>query len=205
MNAAWPWRFGFAGERSSHRDRYGRMTRTALNRLPLKDKETGDLTVVIETPQGSRNKYTYDPSCDAIRLRAVLAEGLAFPYDFGFFPSTLGDDGDPLDVLLLLDTAAPPGCVATARLIGVIEIEQKEKGNPWEQNDRFIAVATHAHTHSEIGKLTELRAHLLEEIETFFAHYAGMDGKKLRIQRRSGPQRALRRLKAGAKAFRRNR
>ena len=122
------------------------MARTPLNRLPLKDRETGDLTVVIETPCGNRNKYTYDPSCDAIRLRAVLAEGLAFPYDFGFFPSTLGDDGDPLDVLLLLDTDAPPGCVATARLIGVI-VEQKEKGGRWERNDRFVAVATHAHTH----------------------------------------------------------
>ena len=53
----------------------------------------------------------------------------------------------------LLDTAVPPGCVTTARLIGVIEIEQKEKGTSWEQNDRFIAVATHAHTHKEIGKL----------------------------------------------------
>ena len=181
------------------------MTATALNHLPLKDKETGDLTVVIETPRGSRNKYSYDPSCNAIRLGAVLAEGLAFPYDFGFFPSTLGDDGDPLDVLLLLDTAVPPGCVATARLIGVIEVAQKDKGTPWEQNDRFIAVATHAHTHGEISKLSELRDHLLEEIETFFTHYAGMDGKKLRIQRRSGPQRALRRLKAGVRAFRRKR
>jgi inorganic pyrophosphatase len=178
------------------------MTPTALNRLPLKDKETGDLTVVIETPRGSRNKYAYDPSCNSIRLGAVLAEGLAFPYDFGFFPSTLGDDGDPLDVLLLLDTAVPPGCVATARLIGVIEIEQKEKGGSWEQNDRFIAVATHAHTHREIRRLAELREHLLEEIETFFTHYAGMNGKKLRILRRGGPQRALRRLKAGVKAFR---
>ena len=82
-----------------------------LDRLPLVDEETGDLTVVLETPKASRNKYKYDAGRDVMRLGATLGEGLAFPYDFGFFPSTLGEDGDPLDVLLFLDTAVPPGCV----------------------------------------------------------------------------------------------
>ena len=66
-----------------------------LDRLPLVDEETGDYSVVLETPKGSRNKYKYDAECEAIRLGATLGEGLAFPYDFGFFPSTLGEDGDP--------------------------------------------------------------------------------------------------------------
>src|SRR5882762_6601294 len=95
-----------------------------LDRLPLVDKESGDFTVVLETPKGSRNKYRYDAKCQAIRLSATLGEGLAFPYDFGFFPSTRGEDGDPLDVLLLLDHPIPPGAVSTARLIGVIEVDQ---------------------------------------------------------------------------------
>ena len=99
--------------------------------------------------------------------------GLAFPYDFGFFPSTLGADGDPLDVLLFLDDAVPPGSVATARLIGVLEVEQKDQGEPWERNDRFFAVA----------------------------HPAGLNGKKLRMMRRSGPRRGRKLLKAGARAF----
>src|SRR6476646_1898876 len=105
------------------------MARSAptLDRLPLVDAETGDFTIVLETPKGSRNKYEYDAACHAIRLNATLGEGLAFPYHFGFFPSTVGEDGDPLDVLLFLDTAVPPGCVATARLIGVLEVEQKEQ------------------------------------------------------------------------------
>ena len=172
----------------------------ALDRLPLIDKETGDLTVVLETPRGSRNKYKYDPACDAIRLGAVLGEGLVFPYDFGFFPSTLGDDGDPLDVLLFLDTAVPPGCVATARLIGVLEVEQKEQGKPWRRNDRFLAVASHAHSHQALQRLDDLRAaHLLPGIESFFTHYAGLNGKTLRIVRRGGPRRALALLKAGAR------
>jgi len=85
----------------------------SLIELPLRDRETGDITVVVETPKGSHNKYKYDANCRALRLGAVLGEGLAFPYDFGFMPSTLGDDGDPLDVLLFLDHGVPPGCVAT--------------------------------------------------------------------------------------------
>jgi inorganic pyrophosphatase len=173
----------------------------ALHRLPLVDKDSGDLTVVVETPRGSRNKYKYDPEDDVIRLGATLAEGLAFPYDFGFFPSTRGEDGDPLDVLLFLDTAVPAGCVATARLIGVLEVEQKEKRRPWRRNDRFFAVATHAHDHQRLKHLDDLRPHLLAEIESFFTHYAGLNGKKLHVLRRGGPKRARKLLKAGGKAF----
>jgi inorganic pyrophosphatase len=172
-----------------------------LDRLPLVDKATGDFTVVVETPKGSRNKYKYDPACSALRLGAVLGEGLAFPHDFGFFPSTLGEDGDPLDVLLFLDSGVPPGCVAAARLIGVLEVEQKEKRKPWTRNDRFIAVGSHAHAHQRMRHIDDLRDHLLPEIEAFFSHYVGLDGKELRVVRRSGPRRARKLLKAGAKAF----
>src|SRR5215216_5034582 len=91
-----------------------------LDCLPLVDEDSGDLTVVVETPKGSRNKYKYDPAQGVMRLGATLGQGLAFPFDFGFFPSTRGEDGDPLDVLLFLETAVPPGCVATARVIGVL-------------------------------------------------------------------------------------
>src|SRR5882762_1900156 len=146
-----------------------------LDRLPLVDKESGDFTVVLETPKGSRNKYRYDALCQAIRLSATLGEGLAFPYDFGFFPSTVGEDGDPLDVLLFLDHAVPPGSVATARLIGVMEVRQKTKKEPWVRNDRFFAVATHAHAHEHLRSLADLRPHLLDELEAFFGHYAGLN------------------------------
>src|ERR1700757_4685700 len=67
------------------------------------DERTGELRVVIETPKGSRNKYDYDPDCDCLELATVLPEGMSFPYDFGFVPSTLGEDGEPLDVLVLMD------------------------------------------------------------------------------------------------------
>jgi hypothetical protein len=97
------------------------------------DAKTGDLRVVIETPKGSRNKYDYDPGCDCMELGTVLPEGMRFPYDFGFVPSTLGDDGDPLDILVLMDTPVIPGCVIRARPIGAIEAKQKAKGEDWQR------------------------------------------------------------------------
>jgi inorganic pyrophosphatase len=170
--------------------------------LPVRDRETGDLTVVVETPKGSHNKYKYDPHFRALRLGAVLAEGLAFPYDFGFIPSTLGDDSDPLDVLLFLDHGVPPGTVATARLIGVLEVRQRTRQErKWKRNDRFLAVATHAHGHQHLKTLADLRPHLMEEIESFFTHYAGLNGKQLEVLARKGPRRAERLVKAGARRF----
>ncbi len=174
---------------------------TTLDRLPLVDEDGGGYTVVIETPKGSRNKYKYDPKHGVMRLGASLAEGLAFPFDFGFFPSTRGDDGDPLDVLLLLDAGMLPGCVAAARLIGALEIEQKEKRKPWQRNDRFFAVAAHAHGDVAVQRLADLPEQFMTEVEAFFIHYAGLDGKQLRVVRRSGPKRARKLLKAGAKTF----
>jgi inorganic pyrophosphatase len=174
--------------------------------LPVRDRETGDITVVVETPKASRNKYKYDPECRALRLGSVLGEGLAFPYDFGFFPSTVGEDGDPLDVLLFLDHGVPPTTVVTARLIGVLEVRQRTEGEKkWKRNDRFFAVATHAHTHGHLKTLADLRPHLLDEVESFFTHYAGLNGKQLEVLARKGPRRAAKLLKTGARSFGRKR
>ena len=85
------------------------------------------LRVVIETPKGSRNKFAFDPDEHIFELKTVLPAGMTFPYDFGFVPSTKADDGDPVDVLVLMDEPAFPGCVLSCRPIGVIEGEQGDK------------------------------------------------------------------------------
>ena len=177
----------------------------SLSRLPTFDPKTKELTVVIETPKGSSNKYDYDDECAAFRLAAVMPEGTTFPFDFGFIPSTLGDDGDPLDVLVLLDAPVVVGCVLTARLIGAIEAEQREDDEKWERNDRLIAVATHAHTHQHIQSLNDLRPHMLEEVEGFFGHYNQMEGKQFRTVDRCGPKKAHRLVQRGIKALREKR
>jgi len=101
---------------------------TILSEIAPFEKKDDELRIVIETPKGSRNKYSYDPECDCMQLSTVLPEGMSFPYDFGFIPSTLGDDGDPLDVLILMDAPVVPGCIVRARLLGAIQAKQKEKG-----------------------------------------------------------------------------
>src|SRR5207248_11642367 len=90
----------------------------------LEPREGTLLNVVIETPRDCRNKYKYDEQYGLFKIRKVLPAGSAFPYDFGFIPNTLADDGDPLDVLLLMDEPAYPGCLIQARVLGLIEAEQ---------------------------------------------------------------------------------
>ena len=98
------------------------------SRLRPLDKEDKKLIrVVIETPKGSRNKYAFDPEEKVFELKKVLPAGMDFPYDFGFVPSTKADDGDPVDVLVLMDEPAFTGCVLICRIIGIIEGEQGDK------------------------------------------------------------------------------
>ena len=119
-----------------------------------------------------------------------MPKGSIFPYDFGIIPSTLGEDGDPLDVLVFMDDPAPVGYVLTVRLIGAIEAKQQEKYRDWERNDRLLAVATHAHTHTHIEDLDDLRPHLLDEVEEFFANYNHQRAKTFKPISRIGPKKA---------------
>jgi inorganic pyrophosphatase len=173
-----------------------------LSCLPAVDTQTDDITAVIETPKGSSNKFDYDPGCAAFRLAGVLPEGSTFPYDFGFIPSTLGDDGDPLDVLVILDNPAPVGCVLTVCLIGIIEARQREEGASWIRNDRLLAVATHAHTHAHLKNLDDLRPWLLDEIEIFVATYNKLKGKVFEPLDKFGPKKARKLVEHGMTAFR---
>ncbi len=162
--------------------------------------EGGDLNVIIETPKGSRNKYGFDEKLGVFRFKAVLPEGNSFPYDFGFIPSTLGSDGDPLDVLVMLDAPLEMGCLLAARPLGVIEAEQREKGGKAERNDRLLAVATRARTHGHLQKLEDLRPGVIDEIEAFFGQYNSLSGRDFRVIGRGGPDRARVLIEEGVKA-----
>src|SRR6201988_5536446 len=116
---------------------------SCLDPLVPQDKQL--LRVVIETPKGSRNKFAFNPDEHTFELKKVLPAGMAFPYDFGFVPSTKGDDGDPIDVLVLMDEPAFPGCMLKCRPIGVIEGEQRKKKSGKERNDRVVAIEQSNH------------------------------------------------------------
>jgi inorganic pyrophosphatase len=176
----------------------------AISDLPAVDKESGDLQVIIETPRNSRNKFRFDEESGLFELGSVLPAGAVFPYDFGFVPGTRADDGDPLDVLLLMDASAFPGCRVKARLIGVIEAEQTEDGKVG-RNDRLVAVARDAHDYRDLHSLKDVSANLLKELEHFFCSYNECRGRLFRLLGHRGPKRAEKVLKEAIKANRRRR
>jgi inorganic pyrophosphatase len=151
------------------------------------DKDEGNLvTVIIETPKGSRNKYAFDPEERIFALKKVLPAGMAFPYDFGFVPSTKGGDGDPLDVLVLMDEPAFPGCKLTCRIIGVIEGEQGNKKQT-ERNDRVIAIEDQNHSYAHVKRIDDLGKRFERELEEFFVNYHRLSGEQYRILALKGP------------------
>ncbi len=152
------------------------------------------ITVVIETPKGSRNKYAFDPDAKRFELRKVLPAGMAFPYDFGFVPSTQAEDGDPLDVLVLMDEPAFAGCVLKCHPIGVIEGEQKEQGQKRVRNDRIVAVHDCNHEYAHIMHIDDLGKPFVRELSDFFVNYHELSGTKYKVIGVKGPKEARRRI-----------
>lgn len=166
------------------------------------DKEATDLvTVIIETPKGSRNKYAFDPKERIFALKKVLPAGMAFPYDFGFVPSTKGGDGDPLDVLVLMDEPAFPGCKLTCRIIGVIEGEQGNK-HQTERNDRVVAIEDENHSYARVKRIDDLGKRFERELEEFFVNYHRLSGEQYRILALRGPAAGRRCVKRASKRSR---
>ncbi len=172
-----------------------------LEDLRALDPHTQTLNVIIESPKGSRNKFTYDPKRRLFMLGKVLPAGAIFPFDMGFLPSTLGQDGDPLDMLILMDEPAFPGCLIPARLIGVIEADQTERDGETMRNDRLIAVSAHSHTHSGVKSLLDLDDSYVRQVEHFFVSYNEIAGKKFQPKGRFGPERAQKLIDAGVRRF----
>ena len=151
------------------------------NPAKLKPTTKDDLLqVIIETPAGSRNKFAFDPDQSVFALKKVLPAGMVFPYDFGFLPQTLAPDGDPIDVLLLMDEPAYPGCLIASRLIGVIEGEQLD-GKKKIRNDRLVAVADTNRMYANVRKLDDLPGKWLDELQIFFVNYHNLEGKKYKL------------------------
>lgn len=162
--------------------------------------KSGALNVIIDTPQGSRNKFKYDPELGLFKLAHVLPVGAMFPFNFGYLPSTQAGDGDPLDILVLLDEPAFTGCLVPARLIGLIEAEQTFEGKT-THNDRLLAVAVDSPNHQGIQTLDQVDAHLLDQIEHFFISYNAIRGKQFVPHGRSGPPRAQQIVAEGMRIF----
>ncbi|HVB32561.1 MAG: inorganic diphosphatase [Gemmatimonadaceae bacterium] len=134
------------------------------------------ITAVIEIPQGSRNKYELDKPSGLIKLDRVLYSAVHYPADYGFIPRTLHDDGDPMDVLVLLKEETFPGCMIDARPIGVLHM--LDRGEP---DDKILAVPTHDPYSQEYFDIADIPQHLLREVAQFFVSYKELEGKKVEI------------------------
>ena len=165
---------------------------------PVDEDDKQLLRVVVEIPKGSRNKFAFDAEQHIVELKKVLPAGMTFPYDFGFVPSTIADDGDPTDVFVLMDEPAFPGCVLSCRPIGVIEGEQKSKKGK-ERNDRIIAVEKDAHGFAGVKTTDDMGNKLEKELEEFFVNYHKLTGKEYRVLAMKGPDQARKLVKNGRK------
>jgi inorganic pyrophosphatase len=174
-----------------------------ISRLPARDRKSGSLNVIVETPKGSHAKFDYDEELGLFRLGGMLPEGSTFPYSFGFIPATKAPDGDPLDVLILMEEPAFTGCLVLCRPIGVIEAEQTEEDGKTTRNDRLIAVAAHSREHADVESLKHLPKALAKEIEHFFVSYNEVRGKRFRPLGSYGPHRAEKLIEAAKRRRRR--
>jgi inorganic pyrophosphatase len=155
--------------------------------------------VVIETPRGSRNKYKLDEKSGRFKLSKIMPEGMVFPFDFGFFPGTRAEDGDPLDVLVLSEEPTFPGCQIDCRLAGVLLARQVDKGDTQgKRNDRIIGIAQASVLFADVRELSDLPSALLQQVEDFFVNYQKVREVEITPLGRKGPESAKRILDAAA-------
>src|SRR5215471_15389689 len=147
-----------------------------------------DVHVVVETPRGSAAKLEFDPGLQVFTLSKALILGLTYPYDWGFVPSTKGEDGDPIDVLVLHDAAKAPGLVLKCKIIGVLEVLQSEKGKKGIRNDRLIAVPRDSHREKSEKDARDLSKQVRTEIEKFFVATDELEDKELKFLGWKGPK-----------------
>lgn len=134
------------------------------------------INAIIEIPKGSRNKYEYDKDMEAFALDRVLYSSVVYPADYGFIPQTIYDDGDPMDIMVLMEQPTFPGCVIASRPIGImgmIDVGDKDY--------KILAVPVDDPKFKDINNISDVPAHLLDEIEEFFLTYKNLEGKKVEV------------------------
>lgn len=162
-----------------------------IGRLPHKlDKREKTCRAIIETPKGRRNKFKYEHEEGLFSLSRVLPQGFIFPFDFGFIPSTMGDDGDALDMIVLMDEPAHVGCMLTVRIIGVIKLVQTEDGKQAD-NDRLIGVTVQSDQYKDVKSIEEVNQSFVQQITEFIGLYNKNSDKQDEVKGVEGPAQAV--------------
>jgi inorganic pyrophosphatase len=176
-----------------------------ISRLPhCFDKAKRECQAIIETPKGRRNKFKYEKDAGLFSLSNILPQGFSFPFDFGFIPSTESEDGDPLDLIVLMDEPAHVGCLLHVRLIGVIKVVQTENGKQTE-NDRLVGVAVRTVEYKDVNAIADLPKAHIDQISEFLALYNKNSGKHDEVRGVEGPEQAAELLKKASARFKRKR
>ncbi|MDB5005172.1 MAG: hypothetical protein JWQ34_3397 [Mucilaginibacter sp.] len=142
------------------------------------------VTAMIECPKGFNQKFDYEPKEKRFKLSKILPAGLTFPFDFGMIPGTKGEDGDPLDIIVVSEDATFPGCLIDCRIIGALQAEQTERNGETMSNDRFIGVSDVSQLFAEIQTLEQLPEAILNQLEAFFKNYNEQAGKAFQVTAR---------------------
>jgi len=164
--------------------------------LPLGDKCPEVVTAVIEIPLEGINKYEYDKNLHVFRLDRNLYSPVHYPGDYGFIPSTLSEDGDPLDVLVLVDAASFPGCVMDVRPIGLLDMLDQGV-----HDEKLLAVGKNNPRYKDVWNYSEIYPHMLREITHFFSIYKDLEGKRVEVKGWRDASYARERLMAAVKNF----
>jgi len=170
--------------------------------LPARDEDKNTLAV-IEASALSRCKFKFEPDYGVFRLHNVLPTGTTFPYAFGFVPSTLGEDGDPLDILVLTDEPPPVSTVIPCRLVAVLKAVQRENGDTIS-NDRLLGVAASSERYADCRARSDVDEKILQRISEFFEFYHGLQAKDFEALGWKGHNAAEKTLESGIRAFRKN-
>lgn len=167
------------------------------------DPEKLTVRAVIETPAGSKAKLAFDPDSSLYAVKKLFPVGLALPLDFGFIPSTLGGDGDPLDIMVLTEAEIPVGSLVDVRLLGAIEAKQRDDGQTQspERNDRILARLDGSRLWEHIDRLDQLGHRYIDELNSFFATYKRLRGQTYEILGVGGPDRAVEIIESASVAF----
>ena len=174
----------------------------SLEQLPHQlDRGAYTCQAIVEAPAGTRVKVYYDPDSHRFRIGKFLPLGMAFPLDFAFVPSTLGGDGDPLDLLILPEAELPVGSIVTVRILGIMEAEQRKANKKAKRNDRVIARLKESRLFAMLEDIEQLGPRFVEEMSVFFKTYKNLRGQEYETLRVGGPERAADLIEEAAEAL----
>jgi inorganic pyrophosphatase len=167
----------------------------------LLDVEAATCRVVIETPKGSRSKYTYDRATEAFEISGLLPTGMSFPLDFGLVPRTLAEDGDAIDILVIGDEPAAVGCLAHVRLLGVIKAMQTERDGRVHRNDRLIGRLALSVSYAHANDIDDLETSFVEHLGQWFTNFNALKGKGFEVIGVGGPDETVALIEQAGRHF----